>query len=147
MHVPGYAFYNNIAMMEFVKQVLARSGRDLLVHTDDRDGNIEKDLVYAVDTGVYTKNRHFRLPYSCKGGKTAVLMPTLRFAMNVKPSKRPPPAEIFLKGIVTETQNGVTLLSVRHICEISKKSHKLSKKPGNPTTGGSIQQEELHPGG
>ena len=40
------------------------------------------DLVCFVDTAVYTKNRHFRLIWSSKGGKRAVLEPTIRFAMS-----------------------------------------------------------------
>ncbi len=39
------------------------------------------ELVCIVDPAVYTKNRHFRLVWSSKGGKVATLEPTGRFAM------------------------------------------------------------------
>jgi hypothetical protein len=32
-----------------------------------------------IDEAVYTRNRAFRLPYSCKFGKTARLLPTSRY--------------------------------------------------------------------
>jgi hypothetical protein len=38
--------------------------------------------VCFVDGAVYSKNRHFRLLGSCKGGKCAVLQPTQRYAMS-----------------------------------------------------------------
>jgi hypothetical protein len=38
--------------------------------------------VCFVDGAVYSKNRHFRLLGSCKGGKRAVLQPTQRYAMS-----------------------------------------------------------------
>lgn len=38
--------------------------------------------VCVVDKGVYTKNRHFRMVWCCKGGKAALLEPTGRFAMS-----------------------------------------------------------------
>jgi hypothetical protein len=38
-------------------------------------------LVCVVDRAVYTRNRHFRMAWSCKFGKTAVLTPTDRYVM------------------------------------------------------------------
>ncbi len=68
VRIDGHAFYNNIAVGHFVSQVLAESGTSLLVK--DKHG---RD-VYFVDTAVYTKNRHFRLAYSCKGGRKVALL-------------------------------------------------------------------------
>jgi hypothetical protein len=48
----------------------------------NRNNSSSGDLVCFVDSAVYTKNRHFRLIWSSKGGKKAVLEPTTRFAMS-----------------------------------------------------------------
>eukprot|EP00889_Picochlorum_renovo_P008392 jgi/Picre1/35422/NNA_002884.t1 len=93
VRIENHAFYNNIAVGDFVAQVLAESGTSLFV----KDKN-KKDT-YFVDTAVYTKNRHFRLVYSCKGGRKASLMPTHRFAMARQPL--PTPAQIFKETMVT----------------------------------------------
>jgi hypothetical protein len=42
------------------------------------------EMACVVDQGVYTKNRHFRLIWNCKGGKTVLLEPTTRFAMSAQ---------------------------------------------------------------
>jgi len=111
MRLPGYAFYNNVAIGDFLVQVLDSCGKQLLIEKEDCNGKRKPD--YFVDTAVYTKNRHFRLVYSCKGGKNAVLMPTNRYALATTEGHRPSPAEIFLKTIVTKVEPDITLLSIR----------------------------------
>ncbi|WPT14083.1 DNA-directed primase/polymerase protein [Picochlorum sp. SENEW3] len=117
VRIENYAFYNNIAVGDFVAQVLAESGTSLFV----KDKN-KKDT-YFVDTAVYTKNRHFRLVYSCKGGRKASLMPTHRFAMARQPL--PTPAQIFKETMVTGVDPSATLLSVRPLHQFS--SSKVQK--------------------
>lgn len=117
VRIESYAFYNNIAVGDFVAQVLAESGTSLFV----KDKN-KKDT-YFVDTAVYTKNRHFRLVYSCKGGRKASLMPTHRFAMARQPL--PTPAQIFKETMVTGVDPSATLLSVRPLHQFS--SSKVQK--------------------
>lgn len=115
--IGNHAFYNNIAVGDFVAQVLAGSGTSLLVK--DKNG---KDT-YFVDTAVYTKNRHFRLVYSCKGGRKVSLMPTHRFAMARQPL--PTPAQIFKETMVTGVDPSATLVSVRPLHQFS--SSKIQK--------------------
>eukprot|EP00955_Chlamydomonas_euryale_P064286 358923-Chlamydomonas_euryale.AAC.2 len=43
-----------------------------------KDGGCDGARVSAVDMAVYSRMRHFRMLWSCKGGKQAVLMPTKR---------------------------------------------------------------------
>ena len=117
VRIDGHAFYNNIAVGHFVSQVLAESGTSLLVK--DKHG---RD-VYFVDTAVYTKNRHFRLAYSCKGGRKATLMPTHRFAMARQPL--PTPAQIFKETMVTGVDPSSKLLSVIPLHQFS--ASKLQK--------------------
>ncbi|KAI8108186.1 hypothetical protein M9434_006216 [Picochlorum sp. BPE23] len=117
VRIENHAFYNNIAVGDFVAQVLAESGTSLFV----KDKN-KKDT-YFVDTAVYTKNRHFRLVYSCKGGRKASLMPTHRFAMARQPL--PTPAQIFKETMVTGVDPSATLLSVRPLHQFS--SSKVQK--------------------
>ncbi|KAI8465538.1 MAG: hypothetical protein J3K34DRAFT_461346 [Monoraphidium minutum] len=96
VRAPGAAFRDNIAAGAFVAAVLGRREalselyvRKPLPHgaaapldgaADGSNGGVGR--VCVVDKGVYTKNRHFRLPWSCKGGKTALLEPTARFVMS-----------------------------------------------------------------
>ena len=116
MRLPGYAFYNNVAIGDFLVQVLDSCGKQLLIEKEDCNGKRKPD--YFVDTGVYTKNRHFRIVYSCKGGKNAVLMPTNRYALARREGHHPSPAEIFLKTIVTKVESDVTLLSIRPLASM-----------------------------
>jgi hypothetical protein len=106
--VPGHAFYNNIAAGHFAAQVVEAAGN--LIHVDKaKDCNAK---VPFVDIAVYTRNRHFRLPFSCKGGKTAVLKPTQRFAC-APGSARPSPARIFLNSIICNVPVEAKLLLVQ----------------------------------
>jgi hypothetical protein len=106
--VPGHAFYNNIAAGHFAAQVVEAAGN--LIHVDkSKDCNAK---VPFVDIAVYTRNRHFRLPFSCKGGKSAVLRPTQRFACTPG-SARPSPARIFLNSIICNVPVEAKLLLVQ----------------------------------
>ena len=103
--IPHHAFIDNSAVADLVSQVLADSGDSLLVRNKD---NIQ---TYFVDTAVYTKNRLFRMVYSCKGGKQACLMPTERFVMKRRP--KPSPAYLFSNTLVTSVDEKDTLLCIR----------------------------------
>ena len=94
VRIPGHAFYNVDHVGYFVQQVCADSRSSLLVRQ-----NLETDRVgYIVDTGVYTKNRLFRLAYNCKcGGTGQTLQPTQRFASTTPQT----PANVFASTLVT----------------------------------------------
>lgn len=131
VRIPGHAFAHNLAVGDFVNQVLAASGDDLTVDKAPAvttpplagEGSITAlpqaqqqaqppQRTWFVDTAVYTRNRHFRLAYSCKGGKTAVLCPTQRFAAALGPN-RPSPAKVFLDTLITNVDPAAKLLLVR----------------------------------
>lgn len=94
VRIPGHAFYNVDHVGYFVQQVCADSGSRLLV----RQNTETERMGYVVDTGVYTKNRLFRLAYNCKcGGTGQTLQPTRRFA-TASPQT---PARVFASTLVT----------------------------------------------
>ena len=146
MRLPGYAFYNNVAIGDFLVQVLDSCGKQLLIEKEDCNGKRKPD--YFVDTGVYTKNRHFRIVYSCKGGKNAVLMPTNRYALATREGHHPSPAEIFLKTIVTKVESGVTLLSIRPLASmVNSKVKSASRRTveDGPTESLKLDRNEVMP--
>lgn len=53
-----------------------RIGRLFVLQGDSR---ADYHTSLFIDLGVYTRNRSFRLPFSSKAGKTALLLPTRRF--------------------------------------------------------------------
>lgn len=109
VRLPHHAFLNNFVVGQFVAQVLAAAGKDLYV---DKKGGAPGERLSFVDVAVYTRNRHFRLVYSCKGGKSAVLRPTERFA-GAQGSLRPSPAQFFLDTLICNVDPSTTLLLVR----------------------------------
>ena len=137
MRIPGYAFYNNIAVGDFVAQVLSACGRDLLVDVEHK-GCPDRTRGFFVDTAVYTKNRHFRLAYSCKGGKAAVLMPTGRYAMAVGRRDLPTPAEILKKTMVTVVDSNSTLLCIRPLKEYAQNNPRVTSHGGTSTRSGPL---------
>ncbi|KDD71281.1 hypothetical protein H632_c5388p0, partial [Helicosporidium sp. ATCC 50920] len=91
LRLPGLAWATNAHLGRFVRQVVRRAGEAAMLRGDgggsegDGDdgiccGRMPRRSHCVVDTSVYSRNRHFRLPWSCKAGKTAVLVPTARFA-------------------------------------------------------------------
>lgn len=48
-----------------------------------------QEYASMVDTAVYSRNRHFRLLWSTKGGKSAALRPTGRYATKLPPKGMP----------------------------------------------------------
>lgn len=96
IRAPGHAFADNIAVGAFVAALLAKTAaaENLYVLAkppgagggagDGGGGGGPPATTCIVDKGVYTKNRHFRLPWCCKGGKSAQLEPTGRFAMSAE---------------------------------------------------------------
>lgn len=108
---------HNLAVGDFVHQVVAAGGENLYVDKAlaiCQPGDVDHvaPRTCFVDTAVYTRNRHFRLAYSCKGGKTAILRPTNRFACAGNPS-RPSPARVFLDTLICHVPVGAVLLAVR----------------------------------
>jgi hypothetical protein len=109
VRVPGWAFRDNNQVGALVRRICARSEAlaQLYLAKDPpkqrQQGGAHQGLqqqqqqqglgasaavggagarVCFVDGAVYSKNRHFRLLGSCKGGKRAVLQPTQRYAMS-----------------------------------------------------------------
>jgi hypothetical protein len=72
-----------------------------------------------VDTAVYSRNRHFRLPYCCKGGKSAVLRPVMRGALLANTAAeagatqtRASPGAVLLGSLITKVDDDVALISM-----------------------------------
>jgi hypothetical protein len=100
VRVPGWAFRDNNQVGALVRRICARSEAlaQLYLAKDppkqrQQQGGMQQQQgasaaggawarVCFVDGAVYSKNRHFRLLGSCKGGKRAVLQPTQRYAMS-----------------------------------------------------------------
>lgn len=112
--LPGYAFYNNIAAGHFAAQVVEAAGNQIHVEKDEAK-------IPFVDIAVYTRNRHFRLPFSCKGGKTAVLRPTQRYACTPG-AARPSPARIFLDSMICNVPVDAKLLLVQMPQQLENRS-------------------------
>ncbi|KAL4429588.1 hypothetical protein ABPG77_008637 [Micractinium sp. CCAP 211/92] len=108
VRLPGHAFVTNHAMGKFVAQVLAASGDELLVVHGEKDGSPQ--LGSIVDTAVYSKNRHWRMSYCCKGGKAAVLAPTRRYA--TAPGATTSTAHVFLDTLVCNVDPRARLLQM-----------------------------------
>jgi hypothetical protein len=109
VRIPGHAFFHNLAIGHFVSQVLAAAGTDLDVFKSPPPS---QERVSFVDTAVYTKNRHFRLVYSSKGGKTASLQPTERYATCDQGGSKVSPARIFNDTLICNVDYDVKLLAV-----------------------------------
>ncbi|KAL6780298.1 hypothetical protein ACKKBF_B13675 [Auxenochlorella protothecoides x Auxenochlorella symbiontica] len=116
--LPGHAFQDNAAAGRFVRSVLLASGTELTVvqGLDARTGQPVRSPF--VDTAVYTRNRHFRMAGSCKGGKTAVLQ-TLH-------GQGVPPETAFMQALVGHVRGPVSLLQVSDPCAL----HDASGGPG-----------------
>ena len=109
IRIPGYAFLNNLAVGHFVAQVVDASGTEFEVLKAPPPA---EERVSFVDTAVYTKNRHFRMVYSCKGGKSAVLRPTHRFATSPAVPLRLSPAKVFCDTLICNVDGDAKLLAV-----------------------------------
>ncbi|KAG7669947.1 hypothetical protein Ndes2437B_g06151 [Nannochloris sp. 'desiccata'] len=109
VRIPGHAFFHNLAIGHFVSQVIAAAGTELDVFKNPPPS---EERVSFVDTAVYTKNRHFRLVYSSKGGKTAILKPTERYATGIQGISRLSPARIFNDTLICNVDYDVKLLAV-----------------------------------
>ena len=102
--MPGAAFLNTHhagAMVEEVhKRALQRRSTDpscAALFVKKEGSGEEEDRVCFIDTGVYTRNRAFRLYLSSKAGKTAILLPTTgRFAWMANL----PQEKIFMNSLV-----------------------------------------------
>ncbi|DBA76995.1 TPA: hypothetical protein ACH3X1_009587 [Trebouxia sp. C0004] len=108
LRIPGMSFVNNWAVGHLVSQILAEpEGMEILVRKKSDQAGTQQ-FTSLVDTAVYTRNRHFRLIWSCKAGKTHVLTPTPRFATapNFKRSHR----ELFLDTLICNVEPNAMLL-------------------------------------
>lgn len=104
LRLPGHAFATNIDAGRFVAAVLQHGSKDLLIKTGK-----ENEVTSFVDTAVYSRNRHFRMAFSCKGGKAAVLKPTRRFAWR---EAAPTPGQVFLDTLVCRVDPQCVLLQM-----------------------------------
>lgn len=82
IRLPGAAFATNIHIGAFIQSLCKRAQEERAL--DPRCGALfvkkgDVDDACFIDTGVYTRNRAFRLHLSSKAGKNAVLMPTRRY--------------------------------------------------------------------
>jgi hypothetical protein len=102
IRVPGCAFPDNAAVGALVRTITSRSEalQSLYLAKNPSPAAAaaaaaaggdagaaaaaagDGERVCFVDGAVYSKNRHFRLVGSSKGGKKALLQPTLRYAMS-----------------------------------------------------------------
>lgn len=108
IHIPGAAFKDNSHAGAFVGEICKRSN-------DLRESNDEIGRMFVlqgesgathqtqsfIDVAVYTRNRAFRLPFSSKAGKTALLLPTNRFRSS-KLSER----EVFMDSLICKVEEG-----------------------------------------
>eukprot|EP00850_Spirogloea_muscicola_P003168 SM000012S25430 [mRNA] locus=s12:999459:1003153:- [translate_table: standard] len=87
IHVPGASFKSNYHVGHIVKQIVQRIHHNrtldprcerLFVWTEETKAACQPTSLF-VDLAVYSRNRSFRLPYSSKAGKKAVLKPTRRY--------------------------------------------------------------------
>ncbi|KAK9825930.1 hypothetical protein WJX81_007732 [Elliptochloris bilobata] len=111
VRVPGAALRDTAAAGALVARLLARPEAAALRVRKEVKGAApgEQHFTSVVDTAVYTRNRHFRVLWSSKGGKSAVLKATGRFATAVGAGK--PPQELFLATLVCNTPPGARLLA------------------------------------
>ena len=108
VRLPGAAFASNGHAGQFVAAVVAAAGAGLAVRTALRGDGRGGESGSFVDAAVYSRNSHFRLVWSCKGGKAAVLVPTRRFADAAAPT----PAHLFLAAFITGVDPGAKLLQM-----------------------------------
>ncbi|KAL3161988.1 hypothetical protein ABBQ38_009063 [Trebouxia sp. C0009 RCD-2024] len=108
LRLPGAAFVNNWAVGHLVGQILAEpEGMEILVRKKcEQPGS--QQFTSLVDTAVYTRNRHFRLIWSCKAGKAQVLNPTNRFATG--PGCNKSQRELFLETLICNVDQNSRLL-------------------------------------
>ena len=111
VNVPGYGFYNNSVAGHFVAQIISAVGTALDVYKAPPP---ENKKVCVIDSAVYSRNRHFRMVYCCKGGKAAILRPTDRFA-TAPGTQRPSPAKIFQDTYISNVAIGAKLLLVHSL--------------------------------
>lgn len=104
IQIPGMAFANNLHVGAFVSDVCttavdSQSGISSLQVAKEGGTSV------IVDTGVYTRNRAFRLYLSSKAGKSSILIPTGRFANEAHSQKH-----IFMQSLICKVEPGVQLL-------------------------------------
>lgn len=111
VRIPGAAWVNNVAVGHFLKDLIELNGDAFYVVTPPSGGSTAPGKGCFVDLAVYTRNRHFRLAYCCKGGKAAVLRPIERGALSsAMPKQRP--GDILLSTITTLVDPNAALLAV-----------------------------------
>ncbi|DBB12653.1 hypothetical protein WJX82_001501 [Trebouxia sp. C0006] len=104
IQIPGRAFANNLHVGAFVNDVCTTA-------VDSQSGisslQVAKEggTSAIVDTGVYTRNRAFRLYLSSKAGKSSILIPTGRFPNGAHSQKH-----IFMQSLICKVEPGVQLL-------------------------------------
>ncbi|KAK9811730.1 hypothetical protein WJX72_009209 [[Myrmecia] bisecta] len=110
IRIPGHAFPNNHAIGCLVSQLLASSeAMQLMVRKGGAD-EAAHTFTSFVDSAVYTKNRHFRIIWNSKGGKTATLVPTERFA--TAPGHGMSRQQLFLESLICNVPPTARLLHV-----------------------------------
>jgi hypothetical protein len=109
VRLPGAAFASNAHVGAVVREMCAaaaaRKGDDprcAALWVAGRGGSGE---ACVVDTGVYTRNRAFRLHLSSKAGKEAVLLPTGRFAAASLTTQ-----QVFFQALICNVEPGCELL-------------------------------------
>ncbi|CAA7410967.1 unnamed protein product [Spirodela intermedia] len=102
IRIPQTAFKDNGHIGAFVSELCSR-----ICSASDKDPQLEKLFIRKnicsaelssqlfVDTGVYSRNRCFRLVSSSKAGKNSVLLPTRRFR-----SKNMNDKEVFMESLI-----------------------------------------------
>ncbi|KAK9792264.1 hypothetical protein WJX73_002212 [Symbiochloris irregularis] len=106
----GVAFADNSVVGSFVSQLLskAQSGGLRVLKEAARDGH--RVHTTFVDTAVYSRNRHFRMMWSSKGGKPAVLRLSKRCAAQA--TMQLPPQELLQRTLVCNVDASARLLTL-----------------------------------
>ena len=102
IHIPNIAFKDNSHVGTFISEVCSRIINlrvsdpqfEKLYIKKDSSSSDNTELLF-VDTGVYTRNRCFRLPFSSKAGKNALLLPSGRFGC-----KNLNEEQVFIKSLI-----------------------------------------------
>ncbi|GAX81169.1 hypothetical protein CEUSTIGMA_g8602.t1 [Chlamydomonas eustigma] len=111
VRAPGLALSGGVEAGRFVTLLLRQyeEAKRLMVVKDKSDN--PEVYCCVVDQAVYSRMRHFRMLWNCKGGKMAVLQPTGRYGTSDLPPDTLPSA-LFLQSLICNVHPSAKLLKV-----------------------------------
>jgi hypothetical protein len=117
IRLPGVAWASTSAVGALAHALLSRDSASSLAVLKPPPRNAPPGAPHTrdwiVDTAVYTKNRHFRVLWSSKGGKAAVLAPTGRHAFGpggAADRRSTPLATMFLASLAANVAPGTKMI-------------------------------------